>query len=145
MDKNISNRIKAIIEYLGVNIQEFANQLGYDSQEKIGRLIRKNEDEKKSYPSYNIIFDISNKFDFIDIDWLITGRGNMIRSTQKKNLSSQVQEPSPTYTASQDNSALIQEIKSLSIENYILKERIKEMDNKQKKELAQYTFMVEKK
>lgn len=145
MDKNISNRIKAIIEYLGVNIQDFANQLGYDSQEKIGRLIRKNDDEKKSYPSYNIIFDISNKFDFVDIDWLITGRGNMIRSTQKKNLSSQVQEPSPSYTANQDNSALIQEIKSLSIENYLLKEKIKEMEDKQKKELAQYTFMVAKK
>lgn len=142
MDKNIGDRIKAIIEYLDINIQEFANQLGYDSQEKIGRLLRKSDDDKNAYPSYAIIFDISNKFDFVDIDWLITGRGAMIKS--KKYFSPQVKEPAPSYSSNQDNSALIQEIKNLTIENYLLKEKIKEIEKTMKKDSAHYAVLVEK-
>jgi len=112
---------------------EFARYLGIKPQTLNSWRVRNTLD-------YDLV---SSKCVDINMDWIIRGTGNMITPSQKKN-SSQVQEPSPTYIASQDNSALIQEIKDLTIENYLLKEKIKEMEKIQKKELAKYTFMVEK-
>ena len=54
------------------NITEFAkNALGYDSPQKILRL--KDEINK---PSVNILIDISNKFENVNINWLLTGHGH---------------------------------------------------------------------
>jgi len=54
----------------------FATVLGYASSEKIGRLFRK----KDANPSYEIIYDIANKFVEINIEWLITGLGPMLKT-----------------------------------------------------------------
>jgi hypothetical protein len=66
-------RILQIAEYHGYkNGNDFArNGLGYASSEKINRLRDKN-----NKPSVDILLDIANKFDDINLHWLITGIGD---------------------------------------------------------------------
>ena len=61
--------------FLGLNSLTLSKELGYKSSEKISRLFR----DGGAKPSYDIIYDISNKFE-INTDWLITGRGSMLKS-----------------------------------------------------------------
>jgi predicted ATP-grasp superfamily ATP-dependent carboligase len=70
-------RLSQVIEYYGIkNINSFAKDyLKYRSSEKINRL----RDESKR-PSFEILEDISNKFVDIDMNWLITGRGEMLKN-----------------------------------------------------------------
>ena len=79
MNNNIVDRIKAFMQYKSLNSLSLSKELGYNSSEKISRLFR----DKKAKPSYDIIYDISNKFE-INVDWLITGRGSMLRTEQKQ-------------------------------------------------------------
>lgn len=83
MDKitNIFDRIKLIADYKEFkNIRNFAiNGLNYTSAEKIYRLKDKNKQ-----PSIEILLDISNKFECINLDWLLTGDGNMLKSENKQ-------------------------------------------------------------
>ena len=72
-DNNIVSRLKLFMDQYSLNSLALANALGYRSSEKISRLFR-NEGAK---PSYDIIYDISSKFD-INTDWLVTGRGEML-------------------------------------------------------------------
>lgn len=54
------------------NLNDFAlNGLKYDSSSKLNRL-----KDDKNKPSIEILLDISNKFENVNLDWLITGRGN---------------------------------------------------------------------
>lgn len=78
MNNNIVDRIKAFMQYKSLNSLSLSKELGYNSSEKISRLFR----DKKAKPSYDIIYDISNKFE-INVDWLITGRGSMLKDEQK--------------------------------------------------------------
>ena len=66
-NSNFFERILQLIDY-------YEN---YDSSEKITRLKKENTN-----PSYDIIVDISNKFVEIDMNWLITGNGNMLKSNK---------------------------------------------------------------
>ncbi len=68
---DIFERISQVIDSHGIkNISEFAKQyLGYNSPEKINRL--KDQDKK---PPVDILLDISNKFEDVSIDWLLTGK-----------------------------------------------------------------------
>lgn len=69
-------RISQIIDYYGIrNVNDFAlNYLNYKSSQKINRL-----KEENSMPSFEILVDISNKFEEIDANWLITGKGSMLK------------------------------------------------------------------
>lgn len=82
MDNDIVGRIKQLMEYNSLNSLSLAKKLGYNSSEKLSRLFRGGN----AKPSYDIIYDIANKFE-IDADWLITGRGCM-----KKNDTTYAQE-----------------------------------------------------
>ena len=61
-----------------MNSNSLAKILGYASPEKISRLFRDNK--AKAKPSYSILFDIANKFDDLNVEWLITGRGDMLKT-----------------------------------------------------------------
>jgi transcriptional regulator with XRE-family HTH domain len=80
MSNEIANRIKRFIEYKRLTTNSFATILGYASSEKIARLFRKND----ANPSYDIIYDITNKFVEINIEWLITGEGEMLKENTKE-------------------------------------------------------------
>lgn len=77
-------RIQKIIDYYGIkSVNSFAKDyLKYKSSEKINRLKGEN-----TLPSFEILRDISIMFEEISPDWLLTGRGEMLR-----NLSSQPDE-----------------------------------------------------
>lgn len=82
--KQISNffeRILQILEFYDIkSINSFAiEHLKYDSSEKINRLKKDN-----TYPSYQILCDITNKFEEINVKWLLTGRGEMIIVEEKR-------------------------------------------------------------
>lgn len=73
---NFFERISKIIEYKRFSsVNDFArNGLGYQSSEKINRL----KDTSKK-PSVDILVDISKSFEDISTDWLLLGRGSMVR------------------------------------------------------------------
>lgn len=70
-------RIIQIIDYKGIkNVNIFATKyLGYDAPQKINRLKK-----PENNPSFEILSDIVNKFEEIDANWLLTGKGEMIKS-----------------------------------------------------------------
>jgi hypothetical protein len=74
-NNNIFERILQVIEFHNIkSVNIFAiKYLGYSSSEKINRL--KNPNNK---PSYEILLDISNKFENINMNWLINGTGEML-------------------------------------------------------------------
>jgi len=80
---NFFERISQIIDYYEIkNVKSFAcDWLGYDSSQKINRL----KDENTS-PSYEILNDISNKFENINPEWLLTGKGEMLKSETSESL-----------------------------------------------------------
>ena len=73
-------RILQVIEFYNIkSINSFAKDyLSYESSEKINRL----KDEKKK-PSFEILDDISNKFEDVDMNWLVSGKGEMLKNNQK--------------------------------------------------------------
>jgi len=73
----IFERILQIIEFYNIkSVNSFAKDyLKYDSSEKINRL----KDGTKR-PSFEILEDITNKFEDIDANWLLSGKGNMLKS-----------------------------------------------------------------
>jgi|SRR5690606_3450390 len=87
-------RIMQIIEYKGIaSVNKFATEyLGYNSPEKINRLKKEG-----TSPSYEIILDISNMFEEIDVEWLVTGRGKMLKSSVLKESFNQAAEDAVVY------------------------------------------------
>lgn len=80
MDNNIVARLQEFMTLKSLNSLSLSKELGYKSSEKISRLFRENN----AKPSYDIIFDISNKFG-INGDWLISGRGAMYLESTNNN------------------------------------------------------------
>lgn len=119
MDSNFFDRILQLAKNQGYkNITDFSkNGLGYSSPEKLNRL--KDSDKK---PSIEIIIDISNKFEFINLKWLITGRGKM----DNRNDPDVINEPSIKYSKESDQRVieLQAEIISLMKEVSELKSRL---------------------
>jgi hypothetical protein len=96
--KRISNffeRISLIIDYYSIrSVKSFAcDYLGYNSSQKINRLKAENAN-----PSYEILNGISNKFENISPEWLLTGKGSMLRqpaASAEPNAAKGTQQPMP--------------------------------------------------
>ena len=71
----IAQRIGKFIQYKKISRRTFASKLGYVSSEKINRLFRKDG----AKPGFDIVADIANNFVDLNVDWLITGRGEMLK------------------------------------------------------------------
>ncbi|TDW99398.1 hypothetical protein [Dinghuibacter silviterrae] len=76
MISTIAQRIGKFIAYQQISRREFASRLGYTSSEKINRLFRKDG----AKPGFDIVADIANKFVNLNVDWLVTGRGDMLKN-----------------------------------------------------------------
>lgn len=76
---SIVERLEEWMNHEKLNPNRLSEILGYKSGEKIYRLFR----DEKAKPSIDIIEDISNKFEYLDIEWLMTGRGNMLKIPSK--------------------------------------------------------------
>ncbi|MGL5912871.1 MAG: hypothetical protein ACRCZB_01810 [Bacteroidales bacterium] len=79
--KRFFDRILQLAECYEIkSINKFAKEyLGYSSSERINRLR-----EEGNNPSFEIIEDIANKFEEINMRWLITGEGAMLREVPTK-------------------------------------------------------------
>lgn len=87
---DICIRLKTFIHFLKMNESDFSKKLGYKSQEKISRLFR----DASTFPSYHTIYDIATCFENLNIDWLITGRGEMLNNATEPQT---LQEPQVYY------------------------------------------------
>jgi len=113
LNKNstIFDRILTILEKKGLkNVSELADKLGYASPQKIYRL----KQEENSKPSYDIIFDLSNKFEDLNLRWFITGEGEPFGiSDQTGNW---VAEPMSAYGETEELKNLRNRVNELEIE-----------------------------
>lgn len=65
-----------IAEINGIDgVQDLAKSLGYKSAEKLYRLNRSGNN-----PSFEILVDLTNKFENMNVRWLITGEGEPLMS-----------------------------------------------------------------
>lgn len=73
---DISARIAGILDYIGESKNAFALKLGYERAQTVYDIIN-----GKSAPSYDFFkkFQFSEYSEIINTDWLITGRGSMLK------------------------------------------------------------------
>jgi len=92
-NSNFFERIMQIAEYYGYNsANDFAkNALNYSSSEKINRLKKEN-----NKPSIDILLDISNKFENINLNWLLAGEEPMFKIEQEQGVISAHNSPTGT-------------------------------------------------
>lgn len=91
---NTEPMVQRLWDYLqtkAFSVYVVAEKLGYDSPEKIYRIFRK----QGAKPSADFILDVANKFDEFNIDWWITGNGNMIKGKALSN--NMLNEPAAVY------------------------------------------------
>ena len=75
---NMNKRLKQIIDYYNITPYKFSQQIGL-SEGTIRKILSANT----SIKSENL-YKLSQTFTEINLDWLITGRGEMLLSEQKK-------------------------------------------------------------
>ncbi len=68
----VSDRFNQLVNALGMNVLTFAKELGYDRADKFYNI-----SNGKYLPSFEILSDITNKFESVNIKWLINGVGDM--------------------------------------------------------------------
>ena len=71
-----AQRLKQLIDELGMNINSFSKECGYPSSATIWRIV---DDNKK--PSTPTLDKICNRFPQVNREWLLTGLGNMFTTT----------------------------------------------------------------
>ncbi len=73
---NINNRILQVIDYLGLNRNSFSKKIGIDNNVTIGNIVG----GRQNKPSYDVLEKILQTFDSINSEWLITGKGEMLKT-----------------------------------------------------------------
>lgn len=77
--KSLVVRLKIFLDYKQLGITELSVVLGYKSPQKLYRLFN----TENASPSCQIIEDIAEKFYDLDLNWLFTGRGQMIITSEQ--------------------------------------------------------------
>lgn len=76
----ISDRLNQLIKYKGISARAFALKIGTSSQ-VFGKYL------EGRAPSFEVTSSIIEVFDDINPDWLLTGRGEMLRPASSPELS----------------------------------------------------------
>ncbi|MRG48966.1 hypothetical protein GFS24_27900 [Chitinophaga sp. SYP-B3965] len=71
----IAKRLKSFLQHKGLTTTAFTRILQYSSCEKVARLFR----VPGAKPSVDILEDIAKHFEELNLRWLITGHGEMLR------------------------------------------------------------------
>ena len=115
----ISARITQVITFLGETPNSFATKLGYPRAQTIYDI-----QKMKSAPSYDFFqrFSTAGFSAIVDLDWLLTGNGTMLKEEQKKEeVSINTVDASCIYNMYQDYTNMQEkkdlEIKELQTEN----------------------------
>lgn len=72
-------RLKVYLDYKKLGVIDLSISLGYNSPQKLYRLFN----TENANPSCQIIEDIANKYYDLDLNWLFTGRGEMLMETMQ--------------------------------------------------------------
>lgn len=72
---NVSIRFDTLVKALGHTVSSFARALGYERSDKLYNI-----QKGKYFPSFDILQDITKNFVDVNIDWLITGNGDMFKT-----------------------------------------------------------------
>jgi transcriptional regulator with XRE-family HTH domain len=79
--KTINERLNDLITTLGYNITSFSKELGYTNNNvTIGRIVN----DKDKMPSADTMLKIAHRFNNVNLDWLLTGEGEMLKNTEKQ-------------------------------------------------------------
>lgn len=73
-------RLQEFMDFKHLNSNRLSIILGYKSSERITRLVRSAD----NFPSYEILRDLSNKYPDIDINYIITGTGTLIKKSNNQ-------------------------------------------------------------
>lgn len=79
MERNTENRFKILLDSLKLTPNAFAKELDYQRSEKIYNFYN-----GKYNPSFEVLFDITKKFEFVNLNWLVGGQGNMFLQSEKQ-------------------------------------------------------------
>ena len=71
---DIIDRLQEIIDYAGLNVSSFAKKIGVVDQTIRGIVV-----QRRNKPGFDILAKILQTFTWIDAEWLITGKGEMIK------------------------------------------------------------------
>lgn len=77
--KDLVKRLKTYLDHKQLGLIDLSIILGYNSPQKLYRLFN----IENASPSCQIIEDISNKFYDLNLNWLFSGRGNMLNAQQE--------------------------------------------------------------
>lgn len=98
----MKNRIKKIIEYENISYSEFADKVRIQ-RSGVSHLI-----SGRNNPGLEVIQKILKAFDYINTDWLLLGKGNMIKDEKKeiqRNLFSEIPENEEDNIIAPENEA----------------------------------------
>ncbi len=73
--KNVALRFKELLDILGLNVPSFAKALQYSRADKLYNILN-----GVYYPSFEILSDITKFFEDVNVDYLITGRGQLLQT-----------------------------------------------------------------
>lgn len=77
--KDLVKRLKIFLDHKQLGLIDLSIILGYNSPQKLYRLFN----TENASPSCQIIEDISNRFYELNLNWLFTGRGQMLNAVQE--------------------------------------------------------------
>lgn len=97
------DRIKKLMEYEGMTSAHFADYL------EIGRAVMSHILNGRNKPSLEVINKIVSKIDYIDPNWLLTGRGNMLKEVQPISSSSAQEKTEASHTRDLFSDAQLEE------------------------------------
>lgn len=72
---DIIERLQKVIEYEGLTVSSFARRIGVGDQTVRGIVV-----QKRNKPGYDLIYRIVQTFEWLSIEWLITGNGEMVKT-----------------------------------------------------------------
>lgn len=108
-EKELENRFKILLDTLSLTPNAFAKELGYSRSEKIYNFYN-----GKYNPSFEVLYDITKKFERVNLNWLVGGQGEMFSSNDE-------------FKNSQPDNELIEIQRELIIQ---LKARIADLEEK---------------
>lgn len=76
---DICERIKQLIEDQNMTIASFARKIGVGDQTVRGIVV-----QKRNKPGYDVILKIVQTFEWLNVEWLITGEGEMRKAEIKQ-------------------------------------------------------------
>jgi len=81
-NNSVNERVAEIIEFYDLNVNSFSKRININSS-VIHNIVKGKKDGSKNKPSFMVLNKIILSFNNINADWLLTGRGRMLKNDQK--------------------------------------------------------------